>query len=131
MASIILGSVSNSASLSLDSFLGSVQRDRQATEARLSLGGTYGEAIAPMVHDTIRRRLLPIINQMSAAGIVSLPGILTGHILEASTARSRQIRDPADVPTVRRHWILGIGRLLSRGAAPDGSASAVRLDRLR
>jgi putative ABC transport system permease protein len=81
LAGIILGSVLNSASLSLDSFLGSVRRERQAIEARLSLGETYGEAIAPMVRDAIRRGLLPIINQMSAAGIVTLPGIMTGQIL--------------------------------------------------
>jgi putative ABC transport system permease protein len=81
LAGIILGSVLNSASLSLDSFLGSVRRERQAIEARLSLGETYGDATAPMVRDAIRRGLLPIINQMSAAGIVTLPGIMTGQIL--------------------------------------------------
>jgi putative ABC transport system permease protein len=73
LAGIILGNVLNSASLSLDSFLGSVRRERQGIEARLSLGESYREAI--------RRGLLPIINQMSAAGIVTLPGIMTGQIL--------------------------------------------------
>jgi putative ABC transport system permease protein len=34
-----------------------------------------------MVRDAIRRGLLPIINQMSAGGIVTLPGIMTGQIL--------------------------------------------------
>jgi putative ABC transport system permease protein len=81
LAGIILGNVLNAASLSLDSLLGSVKRERQAIEARLSLGGTYREAIAPLVRDAIRRGLLPIINQMSAAGIVTLPGIMTGQIL--------------------------------------------------
>jgi len=38
LAGIILGNVLNSASLSLDSFLGAVGRERQAIEARLSLG---------------------------------------------------------------------------------------------
>jgi putative ABC transport system permease protein len=33
------------------------------------------------VREAIRRGLLPIINQMSAAGIVTLPGIMTGQIL--------------------------------------------------
>jgi UDP-glucose/iron transport system permease protein len=61
--------------------LGSVRRERLAIEARLSLGHTYREAIAPLVREAIRRGLLPIINQMSAAGIVTLPGIMTGQIL--------------------------------------------------
>ena len=81
LAGIILGNVLNSASLSLDSFLGSVQRERLAIEARLSLGESYRDSIAPLVRDAIRRGLLPIINQMSAAGIVTLPGIMTGQIL--------------------------------------------------
>jgi putative ABC transport system permease protein len=81
LAGIILGNVLNSASLSLDSFLGSVRRERPAIEARLSLGESYREAIAPLVREAIRRGLLPIINQMSAAGIVTLPGIMTGQIL--------------------------------------------------
>src|SRR6266852_979409 len=81
LAGIILGNVLNSASLALDSFLGSVRRERQAIESRLSLGDSYREAIAPLVREAIRRGLLPIINQMSAAGIVTLPGIMTGQIL--------------------------------------------------
>jgi len=81
LAGIILGNVLNSASLSLDSFLGAVRRERQAIESRLSLGESYREAIAPLVREAIRRGLLPIINQMSAAGIVTLPGIMTGQIL--------------------------------------------------
>jgi putative ABC transport system permease protein len=81
LAGIILGNVLNSASLTLDSFLGSVRRERQAIEARLSLGDSYRTAIAAPVREAIRRGLLPIINQMSAAGIVTLPGIMTGQIL--------------------------------------------------
>jgi putative ABC transport system permease protein len=81
LAGIILGNVLNAASLSLDSFLGSVHRERSAIEARLALGETYRASISPLVREAIRRGLLPIINQMSAAGIVTLPGIMTGQIL--------------------------------------------------
>ena len=54
---------------------------RPAVEARLTLGATYWEAVTPYVRDAIRRGLVPIINQMSAAGVVTLPGIMTGQIL--------------------------------------------------
>ena len=81
LAGIILGNVLNSASLSLDSLLGSVRREKPGIEARLARGDSYREAIAPSVREAIRRGLLPIINQMSAAGIVTLPGIMTGQIL--------------------------------------------------
>src|SRR5271157_1848854 len=63
LAGIILGNVLNSASLSLDSLLSAVRRERPAIEARLALGASYREAIAPQVREAIRRGLLPIINQ--------------------------------------------------------------------
>ena len=48
-------------------------RVRAIIALRLQQNRPYKEAI--------RRGLLPIINQMSAAGIVTLPGIMTGQIL--------------------------------------------------
>lgn len=81
LAGIILGNVLNAASLSLDSILSSVRRERSSIEARLALGASYREAMSTVVREAIRRGLLPVINQMSAAGIVVLPGIMTGQIL--------------------------------------------------
>jgi putative ABC transport system permease protein len=81
LTGIILGSVLNSGSLALDSILGRVQRERTAIEAQLALGASFHQAIAPILRDSIRRGLLPIINQMSAAGVITLPGIMTGQIL--------------------------------------------------
>jgi len=81
LAGIVLGSVLNAASLALDSLLGGVGRERAAIEARLALGTPYRDAIRPLLRTAIRRGLLPVINQMSAAGIVTLPGIMTGQIL--------------------------------------------------
>jgi putative ABC transport system permease protein len=45
------------------------------------LGATRNEALAPLIRDSVRKGLIPIINQMSAAGIITLPGIMTGQIL--------------------------------------------------
>lgn len=81
LAGIILGNVLNSASLALDSMLGGVMRERAAIEAQLALGATFRQAIRGLVRESVRRALLPIINQMSAAGIITLPGIMTGQIL--------------------------------------------------
>jgi len=102
LAGIILGNVLNSASLSLDSFLGSVHRERQAIEARLSLGEAYRQAIAPLVREAIRRAPVTHHQSMSAAGIVTLPGIMTGQILAGSrSSRGCQISNLADVLVVR------------------------------
>ena len=81
LAGIVLGNVLNSASLALDSLLGGVVRERAAIEAQLALGATIRVAMGRLVREAIRRGLLPIINTMSAAGVVTLPGIMTGQIL--------------------------------------------------
>ena len=81
LAGIVLGNVLNAASLTLDAMLSSVGRERAAIEARLSLGESFAAATQTLVRQSIRRGLLPTINTMSAAGIVTLPGIMTGQIL--------------------------------------------------
>jgi putative ABC transport system permease protein len=81
LVGIILGSVLNAGSLTLDSLLAGVTRERPAIEAQLALGAGFREATAPLLREAIRRGLLPIINQMSAAGVITLPGIMTGQIL--------------------------------------------------
>ncbi len=81
LAGIITGNVLNAASLALDSLLGGVVRERAAIEAQLALGATIRQAMARLVRQSIRRALLPMINTMSAAGVVTLPGIMTGQIL--------------------------------------------------
>ncbi len=81
LAGIVLGNVLNGASLALDAMLGGVAQNRPAIEARLALGETFAAATLPLVRTAIRRGLLPTINQMSAAGIVTLPGVMTGQIL--------------------------------------------------
>lgn len=78
---IVLGSVLNAASLGLDSFFDGVRTGRAAIEAQLALGVSFRRAMAPHTRAAIRRGLIPIINQMSAAGLITLPGIMTGQIL--------------------------------------------------
>ena len=81
LAGIVLGSVLNGASLALDSMLSGVVRERAAIEVQLALGVPFYRAIRGLLRASVRRGLLPIINQMSAAGIITLPGIMTGQIL--------------------------------------------------
>jgi putative ABC transport system permease protein len=61
--------------------LSGVVRERAAIEAQLAVGATYAQAMRGLVRASVRRALLPVINTMSAAGIVTLPGIMTGQIL--------------------------------------------------
>lgn len=81
LTGIILGNVLNAGAITLDGVLSGVPAERAAIEARLALGDTFAEATRPLAVAAVRRGLLPIINQMSAAGLVTLPGIMTGQIL--------------------------------------------------
>jgi len=81
LVGIILGSVLNAGSLTLDGVVGGVWREKAAIEAQLGLGVPFRRATLPLLREAIRRGLLPIINQMSAAGLITLPGIMTGQII--------------------------------------------------
>ncbi|GAC1582379.1 MAG: iron export ABC transporter permease subunit FetB [Sphingomicrobium sp.] len=81
LAGIVLGNVLNASSITLDGVLGGAEREREAIEARLALGTSYWVAIGPTLREAMRRGLVPVINQMSAAGLVTLPGIMTGQII--------------------------------------------------
>lgn len=78
---IVLGSVLNSASLGLDTFFEGVGHRRAGIEAQLALGHPMRLALRELVQTSIRRGVIPIVNQMSAAGIITLPGIMTGQLL--------------------------------------------------
>jgi putative ABC transport system permease protein len=78
---IVLGSVMNGVSISLNAFNTGIVRERAAIEARLALGASARVAFRPMQRSALRSGMIPIINQMSAAGIITLPGMMTGQIL--------------------------------------------------
>lgn len=78
---MILGNALNGVSLALDAFLEYVLARRQEIELFLAYGAERLEALAHPFRAAVRRGLIPIINAMSVAGIVSLPGMMTGQIL--------------------------------------------------
>ncbi len=78
---MILGNAMTGVSLGLERLLAGARRERSAIEARLSLGGTRWEAFRPVLRDALRAGLMPIVNTMSATGVVALPGMMTGQIL--------------------------------------------------
>jgi putative ABC transport system permease protein len=78
---IILGSVMNGVSVGLNTLLTGIARDRAAIEARLALGADRLTALGPFLRRALRSGLIPIFNQMAAAGLITLPGMMTGQIL--------------------------------------------------
>jgi len=88
---MMLGNTMNGISLGQDRLNQSAWQQRAIIEARLMLGWTWSRAIADIRQDSIRTGLMPIINAMAAAGIVSLPGMMTGQIL-AGTAPMEAVK---------------------------------------
>ncbi|NOR51078.1 MAG: iron export ABC transporter permease subunit FetB [Gammaproteobacteria bacterium] len=78
---MLLGNTMNGISLGLDRLTSSAWQERHQIEAKLMLGFTAHEAAAKLRQDAVRVGMIPMINAMAAAGIVSLPGMMTGQIL--------------------------------------------------
>jgi putative ABC transport system permease protein len=81
LVGILLGSILNAASIALTGVLDNVRQQRDAIEAQLMLGATFRTATAPLVRRSIRAAMVPVINQMAAAGVITLPGTMTGQLL--------------------------------------------------
>ena len=78
---MILGNSMTGISLGLGTWLESVRERRDRIESMLALGATRWEASREGITEALRRALTPTLNIMAAAGIVSLPGMMTGQIL--------------------------------------------------
>jgi putative ABC transport system permease protein len=78
---IVLGNAMSGVSISLNAFNTGLVRERAAIEARLALGAPRYVALAQVQRSALRSGMIPVINQMSAAGIITLPGMMTGQIL--------------------------------------------------
>ncbi|MBL0732063.1 MAG: iron export ABC transporter permease subunit FetB [Desulfosarcina sp.] len=81
---MILGNTMNGIAIGLDRLTQTVWEQRMMIEARLMLGQTWTQAIGSIRRESIRSGLIPILNSMAVAGIVSLPGMMTGQILAGS-----------------------------------------------
>ncbi len=81
---MLLGNSMTGIALALDRLTDGAYRQRSLIEARLMLGQTAKEAIQGLRIEALRSGLMPITNAMAAAGVVSIPGMMTGQILGGS-----------------------------------------------
>lgn len=78
---MILGNTLNGISLGLDRLGEELLRGRGEVETLLALGATRWEAAREPVRRAVRTGMVPILNSMMVAGLVSLPGMMTGQLL--------------------------------------------------
>lgn len=81
---MLLGNTMNGITIGLDRLTATAWELRSTIEARLILGEEWNKAIGDIRRESIRSGMIPIINSMSVAGLVSLPGMMTGQILGGS-----------------------------------------------
>ena len=128
---IILGTSMNSASIALNTLLSTICNERVAIEAQLALGYSKRKAVRPIMGRAIHAGAIPIINQMAGAGIITLPGIMSGQILagqDPMSAAQSQIflmflLCGASVASIFIAVVLGLNRLTDE-------RHRLRLDRL-
>lgn len=78
---MVLGNSLTGISLGLERFLTELRNRRGEVEALLTLGATRWESCRDVYAGATRTAMIPILNTMSVAGIVSIPGMMTGQLL--------------------------------------------------
>ena len=81
---MLLGNTMSGIAIAMDGLTRQAFDARTSIEARLMLGASWSESIEDIRRDALRSGLIPIVNAMASAGIVSLPGMMTGQILAGS-----------------------------------------------
>lgn len=82
---MMLGNTMTGVALCLDRLNETAWKQRGIIENRLMLGETADSAIGDIRREAMRSGMMPAINAMAAAGIVSLPGMMTGQILAGTS----------------------------------------------
>lgn len=129
---MLLGNTMSGVAIAMDRLTQTAWEQRAEIEARLMLGQSAREALRDYKREAVRAGLIPIINAMATAGVVSLPGMMTGQILAGALP----------VEAVKYQILImflisvgtGLGTLAAVGAASRRLFDArqrLRLDRLR
>ncbi len=81
---MLLGNTMTGIALGMDRLTQGAWDRRAVVETKLALGSTADEAINDLKRESMRAGMIPMLNAMAAAGIISLPGMMTGQILAGS-----------------------------------------------
>jgi putative ABC transport system permease protein len=76
-----LGNSVNGVALAAERLESELRAERDRVELRLALGASARQAAAPALRAAVSAALTPTINGMTIAGIVAVPGMMTGQIL--------------------------------------------------
>ena len=128
---MLLGNTMNGVALATERLTEAVTRSREVIEQRLALGETREQAVSEIARESVRAGLIPIFNAMAAAGVVSLPGMMTGQILAGAPVEQAvryQILILLLIAAGTGFGVLAAVRVVSRRLFDD--RHRLRLDRL-
>ena len=78
---MILGNAMMGISLGLDNLTRLARQEQLGIEAQLLLGASRWRAVRYVARQALRAAFTPMLHSMAAAGVVFLPGMMTGQIL--------------------------------------------------
>lgn len=85
LAGMIVGNSMTGVALALRLLLDGMKKNRVVVEEILILGGSPKEAAKEVVNSAFEAAIMPTITSMMSAGIVILPGMMTGQILAGAS----------------------------------------------
>ena len=80
-AGISLGYLLNNTAIAGERLIGEIDRNQAEIETRLSLGATPAQSIESYRQIAIKSALLPTIDTLMVAGLVTIPGFLSGELM--------------------------------------------------
>lgn len=78
---MLLGNTMTAVAITMDRLTDGLWKQQSVIDQRLALGETPRVATSSLMRESVRAGLIPVVNAMAVAGIVSLPGMMTGQIL--------------------------------------------------
>jgi putative ABC transport system permease protein len=84
-AGMSLGYLLNSTAVAGERLISAIEQYSTEIETRLSLGATPAQSILPYRQAAIKAALLPTIETLTVAGLVTIPGFLTGQLLATTS----------------------------------------------
>ncbi|WP_135079147.1 iron export ABC transporter permease subunit FetB [Terasakiella sp. SH-1] len=78
---MVLGNTMTGISIGLATLTTSLKQEQNAIEARLALGHSKWQACETLIRQSLHTGMISIVNSMSAAGLVFIPGMMTGQLM--------------------------------------------------
>ncbi|KAJ3015704.1 hypothetical protein HKX48_004429 [Thoreauomyces humboldtii] len=78
---MLLGNAISALAVGINGVLRQATENSDRIELALAYGASRWEAARPVVVESTRTAMLPVLNNMSVMGLISIPGMMTGQIL--------------------------------------------------